>query len=262
MKFKIYIILILAVLSLLLFACQAKVETPGNNNNDVSGNLDSQIKDEQEKQDDNDDNDETSEKEAVTKMLYQGHASFRITASDGTVIYLDPYAGDGYDVPADIILVTHQHNDHNNIKLVTQKEGCKITSNKEALEGGTHNTFSVKNIEIEAVKAENNNHNPKDCVGYIITVDGIKIYFAGDTSKTDQMDKFSEKEIDYALLPCDGVYNMNAEEAAECAKIIGAKHNIPMHTKVGELFDREIAENFDAPDRLIAEAGEEIILSK
>ena len=57
---------------------------------------------------------------AVTKMLYQGHGSFRITAKDGTVVYIDPYIGDGYDLPADIILVTHQHRDHNEISLITQ----------------------------------------------------------------------------------------------------------------------------------------------
>jgi L-ascorbate metabolism protein UlaG (beta-lactamase superfamily) len=49
----------------------------------------------------------------ATKLLYQGHGSLRITAADGRVIFLDPYAGEGYDKPGDIILVTHQHDDHN-----------------------------------------------------------------------------------------------------------------------------------------------------
>jgi len=196
----------------------------------------------------------------MAKLLFQGHGSFRITADDGRVIYVDPYAGEGYDLPADIVLVTHQHGDHNKISLITQKDGCKIISNVEALENGKHNSFDIDNIKIEAVEAKNKNHNPKQCVGYIITVDDKKIYAAGDTSKTDQMETFAAKELNYALLPCDGLYNMNLDEASSCAKIIGAKNNIPIHMTPGKLFNREQAEGFQGPNRLIVEAGEEINL--
>jgi L-ascorbate metabolism protein UlaG (beta-lactamase superfamily) len=196
----------------------------------------------------------------MPKLYYQGHGSFRLTAADGRVIYVDPYAGDGYDLPADLILVTHQHSDHNQVSLCTQKPSCRIISNVEALAGGKHNTFDVGGILIEAVEASNKNHDPKQCVGYIITLDGVKIYAAGDTSKTSAMQSIAGMGIDYALLPTDGIYNMDPAEAAECAKIIKAKHNIPIHMKPGALFDRALAEKFDAPDRLIVEAGQEITL--
>ena len=198
----------------------------------------------------------------MTKLYYQGHGSYRITSKEGVVVYVDPYAGGGYDVPADIIVVTHQHGDHNQIDLVTRKPDCIVITNAEALEGGKHNSFSVFGIDIEAVEAANKNHDPKACVGYIIDVDGVKIYASGDTSKTDQMETFAERGIDYALLPCDGVYNMDLKGAAECAEIIGAKHNIPIHMKPDELFDRQAAESFEGPNRLIVEAGEEIPLIK
>ena len=194
----------------------------------------------------------------MTKLLYQGHGSFRITAEDGTVIYIDPYAGEGYDLPADIILVTHQHGDHNQLDLVTQNPDCVVIQNFEALEGGKHNSFDISGIKIVAVTAENSNHNPAECVGFLITVDGVKIYAAGDTSKTADMETFAAMALDYALLPCDGIYNMGLEEAAECAALIGARHSIPMHVKPGELFDRELAEQFDVIGRLIIEPGEEI----
>jgi L-ascorbate metabolism protein UlaG (beta-lactamase superfamily) len=196
----------------------------------------------------------------ATKLLYQGHGSYRITAADGRVIYIDPYVGDGYDKPADILLVSHQHSDHNKTELVTQKPACKIITNVEALAGGKHNTFDVAGIVIEAVEARNTNHDPAQCVGFIITVDGIKIYIAADTSKTKSMESFAARKLDYALLPIDGYYNMDAKEAAECAKLIGARVNIPVHMKPGELFDRKSAEAFDAPGRLIVAAGEEIEL--
>ena len=197
----------------------------------------------------------------AAKLYYQGHGSLRITAADGRVVFLDPYAGDGYDMPADIILVTHQHDDHNQIGIVAKKPGCRIITNVEALEGGKHNTFTIGDITIEAVEANNKNHDPKLCVGYIVTIDGIKIYFPGDTSRTKAMESFAGKKIDYALFPCDGFYNMDLEEASECAKLIGARVNIPIHLKPGELFDRERAEAFKGPNRLIVAAGQEIALT-
>ena len=202
----------------------------------------------------------------MAKLLYQGHSSLRLTAKDGTVIYVDPFMGKGYDLPADIILVTHQHGDHNRIDLVTRKKDCVVITNDDALKGGKHNTFTAKGIQIEAVEAGNKNHSPQECVGYIINIDGIKLYHPGDTSKTAQMETFSMKNIDYALLPCDGSYNMDAKEAAECAKIIGAKHNIPIHTGPFEegapkIFDRAIAEGCRFANMLIVEPGEEIELT-
>ncbi|MCL2042752.1 MAG: MBL fold metallo-hydrolase [Treponema sp.] len=196
----------------------------------------------------------------ATTLLYQGHGSYRITAADGRVIFIDPYAGEGYDKPADILLVSHQHDDHNQIGLVTQKPGCTVITNVEALAGGKHNTFYVGGIVIEAVEACNTNHDPKQCVGFIITIDGIKIYIASDTSKTKSMESFASRKLDYALLPLDGYYNMDLTEAAECSRLIGARVTIPVHMKPGELFDRERAEAFNAPGKLIVAAGEEITL--
>ena len=54
------------------------------------------------------------------RLLYQGHASLRIVTAEGMVIYIDPYAGEGYDLPADLILVTHNHSDHNAVKVNTK----------------------------------------------------------------------------------------------------------------------------------------------
>ncbi|MCL1910953.1 MAG: MBL fold metallo-hydrolase [Leptospirales bacterium] len=196
----------------------------------------------------------------MPKLLYQGHGSYRLTSDDGRVVYVDPYAGKGYDAPADIILVSHQHMDHNQTDLCAKKSGCRIITNKEALAGGKHNAFDVNGILIQAVEAKNSNHNPKDCVGYVITIDNIKVYASGDTSRTTQMEKFSGLALDYALFPGDGVYNMDLREAAECARLVAAKRNIIIHLKPGALFDRGKAEKWDAPNKLIVEPEQEIEL--
>jgi len=195
--------------------------------------------------------------ERTTKLLYQGHASFRLIAKNGTVIYIDPAYGEGYDLPADIILVTHGHNDHNKVNLVTQKKGCTVITNDEAQKGNKYNRFNIKGIKIESVEAYNGSHHRSIGVGYIITIDGIKLYHSGDTGKTNQMETFPEKKIDYVLLYCDSV----PETAAEWAKIIDGKTNIPIHTRYPIIFDRNIAERFNAPNRIILEPKEEIILT-
>ena len=196
----------------------------------------------------------------MPKLLYQGHGSFRLTADDGRVIYVDPYAGEGYDKPADLILVTHQHGDHNQVQLCAKKGGCRVITNKEALAGGRHNSFDAGSIHIQAVEAKNLMHSPKTCVGYIITLDGLKIYASGDTSTTEQMKTFTDMSFDYAILCGDGFFNMGLKEAAECARLAGAKHNIIIHLRPGALFDRKKAERWDAPNKLIVEPGQEIVL--
>ena len=197
----------------------------------------------------------------MPKLLYQGHGSYRLTTNDERVIYVDPFAGEGYDIPADIILVTHQHGDHNKIGKCPQKSVCRVITNKEALANGKHNNFDINGITIQAVEAKNLMHSPKKCVGYIITLDGVKLYASGDTSKTKQMETFSGLNLDYALFCGDGFYNMDPEEAAQCAELIGAKHNIIIHLTPGQLFDRPKAEAWKAPRKLIVADGEEIALS-
>lgn len=196
----------------------------------------------------------------MATLLYQGHGSFRIVTLNQTVIYIDPFAGEGYNLPADLILVTHQHSDHNQISLPARKPDCEMITEKESLKGGHYNTFHTKGIIIEATEAYNSKHDKSACVGYLITVDGVTIYASGDTSTTEQMKTFAARKLDYALLPADGIYNMDLAEASACAELIGAKHTIPIHLKPGSLFDRARAEQFTGKNRLIVEAGEEIVL--
>lgn len=196
----------------------------------------------------------------MAKLLYQGHGSLRAVTDAGIVLYVDPFAGDGYDLPADLILVTHQHGDHNQLQLPAKKPNCIIWQNSDALVGGVYKTETICGLRVEAVQAYNKNHKRDECVGFLVELDGKLVYFAGDTSHTEQMKTFAARSIDYALLPCDGVYNMDLEEASACAKLIAARHSIPIHMAPGQLFDRARAERFTGPGRLILEPGQEIEL--
>lgn len=196
----------------------------------------------------------------MAKLLYQGHGSLRIVTDTGTVIYIDPFAGEGYDLPADLIFVTHGHHDHNVIDKMPHAPGCIIVTEKEALADGRYNSFTFGDVAAFAVEAFNKNHPRSSCVGYVLTVDGKTAYFAGDTSMTDDMQKMASLGLDWTFLPIDGIYNMDHTEAEKCAAVIAAKKTVPIHMKPGGLFDEAMAEAFDVPDRVIIRPGETITL--
>ena len=72
-------------------------------------------------------------------LLYQGHASLRIVTGEDKVIYVDPFCGEGYDMPADLILQTHDHFDHKDLKKIKNRsDDCVVITQKEALKDGEY----------------------------------------------------------------------------------------------------------------------------
>ncbi len=196
----------------------------------------------------------------MATLFYQGHGSLRLTTDSGKVIYIDPFAGEGYQLAADLILVTHQHYDHNRIDLPAKNPDCLIWQNSDAFKDGDYQTLTLDFATVEAVEAYNHHHSRSECVGYIVTVDDKSIYFAGDTGETDEMAQMAKRQLDYAVLPMDFTYTMDIPETIHCAELINAKHTIPVHMSPGELFDIKRAKQFTVPGALIVQPGESIQL--
>ncbi|MBC7243028.1 MAG: MBL fold metallo-hydrolase [Anaerolineae bacterium] len=193
--------------------------------------------------------------EAVQKVLkkihWLGHDAFRIDADK--VIYIDPYQLEAGEPKADIILITHDHFDHyspDDVKKLL-KPGTTVVSIAavtKKVRGAAVETVkpgdkvTVQGIPIEAVPAYNvdKQFHPKSAghVGFIVTVDGVRIYHAGDTDFIPEMKDF---RVDIALLPVSGTYVMTAEEAVQAAGAIKPKLAIPMHygAIVGGLSDAQ-----------------------
>lgn len=171
------------------------------------------------------------------------------------LIYVDPVSMfmDPAEQPkADMILITHEHADHFDPKAIAalQKENTKVILNnatQEKLQEGE----GMKNgdqlspesfIKIEAVPAYNMTsgremYHPKNRDnGYILTIDGLRIYIAGDTEDIPEMNRI--KDIDIAFLPVNQPYTMTVDQAVHAAKMINPNILYPYHyndTKVEDI---------------------------
>lgn len=198
----------------------------------------------------------------MARLFYQGHSSFRITSDAGKVCFIDPFAGVGYQTPADLVLITHEHYDHNAIDKITMAPGCVVIRSKDAINGGIYREFAEKGYKIKAVPAYNSHHPRGFGCGYLIEIDGVKIYHAGDTDFIPEMASLKSEKIDYALLPIDGFYTMSPEDADRAAEAIAPLHFIPMHMKPGMDFVMAQAMKVHSPRAMLMRPNDEITLEK
>ncbi|MDP7639947.1 MAG: MBL fold metallo-hydrolase [Candidatus Hydrogenedentes bacterium] len=190
----------------------------------------------------------------MAKIEWLGHASFRI--SDGATIYIDPWKLSGDNPKADLILVSHSHFDHlsvEDIEKIRSAETTIICSKDcvEQLDGnvigvGSAETHEVGGVTVRTVPAYNpaKEFHPQenDWLGFLVTVGGETIYYAGDTDATPAMGDLGK--VDVALLPVGGTYTMDAEQAAQAAATINPGQCIPYHW--GDIIGtREDAKQFE-----------------
>ena len=200
--------------------------------------------------------DQINSSAGLVNMYFIGHGSLMFEIK-GFVIHIDPVRSSGnYDnLPkADLILVTHEHSDHLDIKLIEdlRKPGTIMYTNAlsaskvswaKIMKAGDKQ--EINKITIEAVPAYNivNQRSPGqpfhpkgNGLGYILTIGEKRFYVAGDTENTPEMKAL--KNIDVAFLPMNLPYTMTPEMVADAAKAFKPKILYPYH--YGETNTNEI----------------------
>jgi len=181
------------------------------------------------------------------KITFIGHGTLMFTYG-GKTIHVDPVSkeADYTKLPkADLILLTHHHGDHLDLKaleaLRTEKTEFVMTEIcAQQVKGGrvmkNGDVKVIGGLKIEAVPAYNLVHmrsegkpfHPKgEGNGYVITFGDKRVYVAGDTENTPEMKKL--EQIDVAFLPMNLPYTMTPEMVADAAKAFRPKILYPYH---------------------------------
>ncbi len=176
-------------------------------------------------------------------IQWLGQAAVRINYK-GHVIYIDPFQLKSAE-PADLILITHDHEDHLSLQDIAKIAGPNTRfivasacvdklqqagyKNIQPVVPGSK--INVMGLGITAVPAYNlvKQMHPKSLnyVGYVIDFDGIKVYHTGDTERIPEM---KEIRCDIILLPLGQTYTMNSvEEAVDAVLDTKASIAIPIH---------------------------------
>lgn len=200
----------------------------------------------------------------IDNIHWLGHDSFYVQGSK--VVYIDPWEISG-GPPADVICVTHEHGDHcspddvakvskDDTIIITEAQSAeKLSGNVQVLKPGE--STEANGVKITAIASYNigKDFHPKEneWLGFIIELDGVKIYHAGDA---DHIPEMSGLDVDIALIPVSGTYVMDADQGIEAARSIKPKIAVPMH------YGKIVGDENDAQKFADALSGEMTVVIK
>uniref|UniRef100_A0A7C2ZCB6 Zn-dependent hydrolase n=1 Tax=Ignisphaera aggregans TaxID=334771 RepID=A0A7C2ZCB6_9CREN len=165
-----------------------------------------------------------------TTIRWHGHACFEIVSSKGVVIVVDPHDGRGLGlnpprVAADIVLISHEHFDHNAFAVVA-KPGANVLSMKT----GEVSLGDVRIIGVETFHDKDRGKKRGRNIVYKIIVDDLNIVHLGDLGHVpDANTAATLKPIDILMIPVGGVFTIDASEAWKTIEVLDPAVVIPMH---------------------------------
>jgi L-ascorbate metabolism protein UlaG (beta-lactamase superfamily) len=192
------------------------------------------------------------------ELTWLGHASFRLDTADEKRIYIDPFLNGNPKCPedekqperADIIGVTHGHGDHVGDTVdIAKKHGSTVVAlvelggwfTKQGVDEGKvraankGGSTEVDGVKFTFVNAHHSGGTPDggyggEPAGIIVTADGKKVYFAGDTCVFGDMQLIGRiYEPDIAVLPIGDFYTMGPKEASVAMELLGVNRVVPCH---------------------------------
>ncbi|MEX2405939.1 MAG: MBL fold metallo-hydrolase [Actinomycetota bacterium] len=202
--------------------------------------------------------------------MLEGFTWFRQSAmryaGDGLKLYIDPWGTGPEDAPADLILITHAHDDHLQPSEIERLSGAdtKVVAPRDVAKelsgavtavspGESHEVAGVRFETVPAynVVEERLDMHPKTnaWVGYVIELGGRRYYHAGDTDALTELESLT---TDVAMVPIGGTYTMDAREAAGLVRAMRPQLAVPMHYGfvVGSPSDADRFEKEAAPVRV------------
>jgi len=175
------------------------------------------------------------------EITYLGHSSFKLKNKEGMVLIMDPFNPDFVGLPfpkdvADIVTISHDHEDHNEKNLVTGpvKRETTFVIDKEG-------EYEIGGIEINSMKTYHDKvegvEKGKNLI-MVIRIDGMTICHLGDLGHKlteSQIERLGD--VDVLLIPVGGVYTIDSQEAVGLISEIQPSIVVPMHYKVAGMTD-------------------------
>lgn len=181
-------------------------------------------------------------------IYFYGQACFKLKGK-ATSVVIDPYTPEfvGFKLPkleADMVLVSHTHEDHNNVSAVKTEAG---ESPFEIAGPGEYEKAGVAVIGVNSFHDTSSGSERGRNTMYSITIDDVKVAHLGDVGQEKLTDEQREElgSVDILLIPVGGTFTIDAKKAAAIAAQIEAKIIIPMHYQLpGLKFELDPVDNF------------------
>lgn len=219
------------------------------------------------------------------KITYLGHSAIILEEGDFKAI-VDPFISGNEQATAKVadikgithIFVSHGHDDHigdteeiakaNNALIIANAEISSFLGakglNTHAMHIGGRHKFDFGTVKLtlalhgSGISTDHGTMDGGNPCGFIIEVNGKKVYHAGDTGLTMDMQLLEDENIDVALLPIGGNFTMDIDDAVKAVSMIKPKSTIPIHYDTFEVIKadpQEFKEKNKASETQILEIG-------